>query len=301
MLSAQRGMVRISIFEGVITKGIGGFYYVNTEKGLFECRARGIFRKRGFAPLVGDYVVIETSDSAHGVINEIKERKNVLIRPAVANVTCMAVVVAMSSPIPNPYILDKLIASAEFAKLKIAVCFNKSDLGGSEELVDAYTRAGFEVVVTSAAENVGVDKLREFLSNEITVFAGNSGVGKSSLINRLMECEIFETGTVSEKLSRGRHTTRHSELAPLPFGGYIIDTPGFSSFDVNVIPLEGLSDMFREFACFEGNCRFPDCTHRTEPDCSIIDAVKNGSISAVRHESYVQLYNEIKAAKENIY
>ncbi|MBE7023761.1 MAG: ribosome small subunit-dependent GTPase A [Ruminococcaceae bacterium] len=291
----------MGIFEGVITKGIGGFYYVNTEEGLFECRARGIFRKRGFAPLVGDCVVIETSDSSHGVINEVRERKNSLIRPAVANVTRMAVVVAVSSPVPNPYILDKLIASAEFAKLKIAVCFNKSDLGGSEDLVEAYKNAGFEVVVTSAAENIGIDELKNFLANEITVFAGNSGVGKSSLINRLMERDMFETGTVSEKLERGRHTTRHSELAPLPFGGYIIDTPGFSSFDVNTIPLEGLSDMFREFGNVEGGCRFPDCSHRTEPDCCIINAVRDGKIAVSRHESYVQLYNEIKTAKENIY
>ncbi|MBQ7960280.1 MAG: ribosome small subunit-dependent GTPase A [Clostridia bacterium] len=291
----------MGIFEGVITKGIGGFYYVNTEEGLFECRARGIFRKRGFAPLVGDCAVIETSDSSHGVINEVRERKNSLIRPAVANVTRMAVVVAVSSPVPNPYILDKLIASAEFAKLKIAVCFNKSDLGGSEDLVEAYKNAGFEVVVTSAAENIGIDELKNFLANEITVFAGNSGVGKSSLINRLMERDMFETGTVSEKLERGRHTTRHSELAPLPFGGYIIDTPGFSSFDVNTIPLEGLSDMFREFGNVEGGCRFPDCSHRTEPDCCIINAVRDGKIAVSRHESYVQLYNEIKTAKENIY
>ena len=291
----------MGIFEGVITKGIGGFYYVNAENGLIECRARGIFRKRGFAPLVGDTAVIETSDRTHGVINEIKERKNVLIRPAVANVTQMLVVVAHSSPEPNTYILDKLIASAEYANLKIAICFNKSDIGGSKELVTVYKDAGFEVIETSAAEHSGISDLKAFLKNEITVFAGNSGVGKSSLINELMGYEMFETGTVSDRLERGRHTTRHSELASLPFGGYIIDTPGFSSFDINVIPLEELSSMFREIECIDGDCRFPDCTHRSEPDCCVLDAVESGRIAKSRHESYVQLYAEIKTAKENVY
>ena len=288
----------MSSFEGVITKGIGGFYYVNTEMGLIECRARGIFRKRGCTPLVGDRVVIETTDSSHGVVNEICERKNVLIRPAVANVTQMVAVVSQSSPEPNPYVIDKLIASAEFVELKIAVCFNKSDLGGSERLVDIYKSAGFDVIVTSALEHTGVETLREFLKDEITVFAGNSGVGKSSLINELMEDNVFETGEVSEKLERGRHTTRHSELAKLPFGGYIIDTPGFSSFDINSIPLEELSSMFREFGVGSDSCRFMDCCHINEPDCGILSAVKAGKISTTRHESYVQLYNEIKNAKQ---
>ncbi len=288
----------MSSFEGVITKGIGGFYYVNTEIGLIECRARGIFRKRGFTPLVGDRVVIETTDSSHGVVNEICERKNVLIRPAVANVTQMVAVVSQSSPEPNPYVIDKLIASSEFVGLKIAVCFNKSDLGGSERMVDAYESAGFDVIVTSALEHTGVETLKEFLKDEITVFAGNSGVGKSSLINELMEDEVFETGKVSEKLERGRHTTRHSELVKLPFGGYIIDTPGFSSFDINSIPLEELSSMFREFGAYSDSCRFLDCSHINEPDCGILNAVKTGKIPTSRHESYVQLYNEIKNAKQ---
>lgn len=291
----------MGILSGIIVKGIGGFYYVDTEKGLIECRARGVFRKRGFTPLVGDTVKIETSDSGHGVIDEICERKNVLIRPAVANVTQMAVVVAQSSPSPNPYILDKLIASAEFVGLKIAICFNKSDLGDESELVDAYREAGFLVITASAKEHWGIEPLKDFLRDEITVFAGNSGVGKSSLINELMENDVFETGSVSKKLERGRHTTRHSELAELPFGGYIIDTPGFSSFDVNTIPLESLADMFREFGRFDEGCRFPDCSHRTEPDCSILNAVNSGEIAKSRHESYVQLYSEIKNARENIY
>ncbi len=288
----------MSVFEGVITKGIGGFYYVNTEDGLIECRARGIFRKRGFTPLVGDSVIIEKTDSTHGVINEILERRNTLIRPAVANVTQMAAIIAKTSPEPNPYILDKLIASAEFAGLKIAICFNKADLDGDECFIEAYKKAGFEVIVTSALEHWGVEKLKDFLKGEITVFAGNSGVGKSSLINELMNRKAFETGSVSEKLERGRHTTRHSELAELPFGGYIIDTPGFSSFDINTIPLDELSSMFREFSGFVDECRFPDCSHTAEPDCGVISAVSRNEIAPSRHESYVQLYNEIKVAKQ---
>ncbi len=291
----------MSKLDGVIIKGIGGFYYVNTISGVIECRARGVFRKRGETPLVGDNVEIETSDPSHGVIADIKERKNVLIRPAVANVSQMAVVVAQSSPSPNPYILDKLIASAEFAGLKIAICFNKSDLGGGDALIDVYKKSGFNVIITSALEHSGIQPLKDFLKDEITVFAGNSGVGKSSLINELMMRNMFEIGKVSEKLERGRHTTRHSELAQLPFGGYIIDTPGFSSFDVNTIPLEELSEMFREFGTIEGSCRFDDCSHRSEPDCRIIEAVKSGKIAKSRHESYIQLYSEIKAARENIY
>lgn len=285
--------------DGVIIKGIGGFYYVDTGESVIECRARGIFRKKGFIPLVGDKAEIEINqDGKTGVVSHIHERKSVLIRPAVANVTQMVAVVAQNSPKPNTYVLDKLIASAEFAGLKVAVCFNKSDLGGDEDVVEAYVKAGFETIITSALEKTGVEKLRDFLKDEITVFAGNSGVGKSSLLNELVNSEKFETGTVSEKLERGRHTTRHSELAELPFGGYIIDTPGFSSFDVNTIPLSELAVMFREFNEYIDCCRFPDCSHTAEPDCGVIGAVQSGRIAASRHESYLQLYREIKNLKQ---
>lgn len=289
----------MSTVEGVIIKGIGGFYYVDTGDKIIECRARGIFRKKGFIPLVGDKAEIEINqDGKTGVVNRINERKSLLIRPAVANVTQMVAVVSQSSPKPNTYVLDKLIASAEFAGLKVAVCFNKSDLGGDEEIIDAYIKAGFKTIITSALEGTGVEQLREFLKDEITVFAGNSGVGKSSLLNELVKKEMFETGTVSEKLERGRHTTRHSELAELPFGGYIIDTPGFSSFDVNTIPLTELAGMFREFGDYTDCCRFPDCSHTAEPDCGVIAAVQSGKIAVSRHESYIQLYKEIKNLKQ---
>ncbi len=290
----------MKILNGVITKGIGGFYYINTEKGIIECKARGVFRKEGITPLVGDSVEVEITDedTNKGVIASVCERKNELIRPAVANVTCMAVVVALENPKPNTYILDKLIASAEYIGLKILICFNKSDLTEDYSISEIYSKSGFDVLVTSAAENKNCDELKSFLKDEITVFAGNSGVGKSSLLNRIMDAEMFETGEVSGRVERGRHTTRHSELVELPFGGYIIDTPGFSSFDVNTIPLSELAVMFREFEQYSGECRFPDCGHTVEPDCSILAAVDDGRISHSRHESYKLLYEEIKSIKK---
>ncbi|MBR5614239.1 MAG: ribosome small subunit-dependent GTPase A [Clostridia bacterium] len=285
--------------EGIIIKGIGGFYYVDTEIGIIECRARGIFRKKGMNPLVGDRVEVSTEDEITGSVDAIKPRKNELIRPAVANVTQMVAVVALESPRPNPYVLDKLIASAEFAKLRISVCFNKSDLTDDTKLAEVYASAGFDAVVTSAADNLNIDKLKALLKDEVTVFAGNSGVGKSSLLNRIMERDLFETGTVSNRTERGRHTTRHSELVQLPFGGYIIDTPGFSSFELDMIPLEMLSGLFREFDGHTNDCRFLDCRHISEPDCRVREAVLNGEISELRHESYKMLYDEIKKAKQN--
>ncbi len=286
--------------KGVITKGIGGFYYVRTPRGLIECRARGIFRKNRFVPLVGDEAEVEISreDSSKGVVAKIYERRNHLIRPAVANVSQMVAVAALENPKPNTYILDKLIASAEFIGLKIVICFNKSDLSRDSSIAEIYENAGFDVLVVSAAENLGTDRLKKALRGEITVFAGNSGVGKSSLLNCVMAREMFETGEVSGRVERGRHTTRHSELVELPFGGFIIDTPGFSSFDINTVPLESLASMFREFGKYIGSCRFPDCGHTAEPDCGVIEAVEKGEIAKSRHESYKLLYDEIKSAKQ---
>ncbi len=283
--------------NGVIIKGIGGFYYVNTENGIIECRAKGIFRKMGIIPLVGDNVEIElNNDEKTGVVAEISDRRNSLIRPAVANVSQMMAVVALESPKPNLYVLDKLIASAEFAKLKISLCFNKSDLTDDDNLPEIYKKAGFDTVIASAADNKNIDKLKALLKDEVTVFAGNSGVGKSSLLNRIMDVDMFETGSVSERTERGRHTTRHSELVKLPFGGYIIDTPGFSSFELADVTLDTLSSLFREFTRFLGDCRFIDCRHISEPDCKVREAIARGDIAPSRHESYKQLFEEIKAA-----
>ncbi|MBR5155022.1 MAG: ribosome small subunit-dependent GTPase A [Clostridia bacterium] len=283
--------------KGVIVKGIGGFYYVNTDQGIIECRAKGVFRKMGITPLVGDVVEVELNeDKQTGVVAAIKDRRNTLVRPAVANISQMMAVVALESPKPNLYVLDKLIASAEFAKLKISLCFNKSDLTADNDLPEMYKKAGFEVVVTSALDDKNIDELKRLLKDEVTVFAGNSGVGKSSLLNRIVDKELFETGGVSKRTERGRHTTRHSELVELPSGGYIIDTPGFSSFELAEVTTDILPGLFREFDSYLGDCRFLDCRHISEPDCKIREALKDGQISESRHESYKLLFEEIKMA-----
>ena len=283
--------------QGIIIKGIGGFYYVNTEAGIIECRAKGVFRKMGITPLVGDKVKVTADiDKKTGTVDEILDRQNILARPSVANVTQLMAVVALTKPEPNLYVLDKLIASAEYAKLKVTLCFNKSDLKDKSALPEIYEKAGFNVVVASAMEDRNIDQIREFLKDEVTVFAGNSGVGKSSLLNRIMGKELFETGTVSGRTERGRHTTRHSELVKLPFGGYIIDTPGFSSFELEEVTPDELPTLFREFKNHLGGCRFLDCRHIAEPQCSVIEALKNGQIAESRHESYRLLYDEVKKA-----
>ncbi len=285
-------------YTGTIIKGIGGFYYVRCECGIVECRARGRFRRESITPLVGDTAEIELDvvGGSTGVIDRICERSSVLIRPAVANASQMLAVAAIKNPATNTYVLDKLIASAEYAGLETAICFNKSDLSAERGLAEIYRGAGFKVVVASAEKDDNIDGLREILKDKITVFAGNSGVGKSSLLNRLMGSECFETGEVSRKVERGKHTTRHSELAELPFGGYIIDTPGFSTFDWSAVRSGDIEGMFRELEKYKGGCRFPDCVHIAEPDCAVRRAVEDGRISASRYESYKQLLDEAREA-----
>lgn len=286
-------------YQGRIIKGIGGFYYVDTADGIFECRARGIFRKEKITPLVGDLVQISVDEvSGTGAVEEIAPRSNLLIRPPVSNVSQMAVVVATANPRPNLLLLDKLIASAEYAGIRPLICWNKSDLESGEELARIYEDAGFDTIVLSAETGQGIKELKEKLKDEVTVFAGNSGVGKSSLLNRIFGEETFATGAVSDRVERGKHTTRHSELAPLPFGGYIIDTPGFGSFDISLLEIEDVPELFREFSGFTQNCRFRDCSHTVEQGCGVLAALREGKIAPSRHESYCALVQEIREAKK---
>lgn len=281
-------------YQGRIVKGIGGFYYVDTADGLFECRARGVFRKEKVTPLVGDIVKIGIDDvSGTGFVNEILPRKNSLIRPSVANVTRMAVVVATANPKPNLYLLDKLICAAELSGLEPIICWNKSDLDEGEELAELYRDAGFVSLQLSAETGWNMDLLREELQDQVTVFAGNSGVGKSSLINRILGEETFETGEVSDRVERGKHTTRHSELVPLPDGGYLIDTPGFGTLDLSHMSLADCGTLFREFRGYLDGCAFRDCSHTVEKGCGVLQALKEGKIHLSRHESYCRMVQEI--------
>ncbi len=287
----------MELIQGTIIKGIGGFYYVKTARGITECRARGIFRKENITPVVGDCVNIALQGEK-GVIEEILPRSNCLIRPPVANVSQAAVVFSTENPKPNLLTIDKFISVCEFSGLKILICINKTDLNSGREYNEIYKNAGFDVLTLSASENIGIDALKERLKDNITVFAGNSGVGKSSLLNAVLGEELFATGEVSEKVERGRHTTRHSQLIPLSFGGYIIDTPGFSSFDISQIPYADLHLYFREFEKSGKGCKFPDCSHTVEKGCKILEEVTSGCINKTRHENYTVLYNELKKIKK---
>ncbi len=282
-------------FRGRIIKGVGGFYYVDTADGCFECRARGSFRSKKITPLVGDEVKILINNTTKtGAIDEILPRKNELLRPPVANVTQMAIVVSTVNPAPNLYLLDKMLASAEISGVEAIICMNKTDLDSGTELCDIYRGAGYSVVPLSAASGKNIDDLKEMLFGEVTVFAGNSGVGKSSILNCVTGGEYFETGEVSTRVDRGKHTTRHTELVPLDGGGYIIDTPGFGSLDISALQPENCAELFREFEKYAYDCRFGDCNHIAEPGCGVAAAVESGKISKSRYDSYVRLVSEIK-------
>ncbi len=285
--------------EGRIVKGVGGFYYVRSADTTYECRARGRFRKDGITPLVGDLVSCTIDKVSNtGMISEILPRKNFLIRPPVANITQIAIVFSVANPKPNLRTIDKLISSAMYAGISPVICINKTDLESGGELFDIYSSSGFDTICVSALENSNIDLLMERLAGEITVFAGDSGVGKSSLLNRVLKDVDLEVGAVSNRVERGRHTTRHSELMPLENNeGYIIDTPGFSSFSVSDFDIEKLPGLFPEFAQYTDRCKFQDCSHTVEDGCAVLQALENGKIQKSRHDSYLEQYNEIKSKK----
>ncbi len=285
--------------EGRILRSLSGFYDVQTPQGLVTCRARGILRKEGNSPLTGDLVEI-TVEKGKGMVEKILPRKNHFIRPAVANVDALVVFAANVNPVTEPFLIDRVAAIAGDQNVPVYLCVNKCDLDPAANLVRIYEHAGFPVICTSAETGEGVEALRALLEGKLTAFTGNSGVGKSSILNRLAPELKLETGEVSEKLGRGRHTTRHVELYRLGENTYVADTPGFSSFDTDQMELilkENLQYAFPDFGSFIGKCRFDDCSHRKEPDCAVRAAVEAGDIEASRYESYLKLYEKSSQIK----
>ncbi len=285
---------------GKIIKGISGFYYVYVEgAGLYECKAKGAFRKQKIKPLVGDNVEIAVIDEANklGNVEKILPRKNELIRPAVSNIDMALVIFASAKPDPNFNLLDRFLCMMEYQKVPVTICFNKIDLVDQEKLKEysgIYEPAGYNVIFTCTKTKEGLGSIRSLLEGKTTTVAGPSGVGKSSIINCLQSDITMETGTISEKIERGKHTTRHSEIIPVSHDTYIMDTPGFSSMDVPGFEKENLWTCYPEFVRYEPYCRFIGCSHINEPDCGVKAAVEDGEISPVRYENYKLLYEELK-------
>ena len=285
-----------AVTSGIITKCLGGLYTVESPDGIYECKARGIFRNKGISPCAGDGVKLE-----NGVISEILPRKNSIIRPPLANLDQLIFVVSTCSPAPNYLILDKFIAIAEYKGITPIVVITKTDLGDSSEICDIYGNIGIDVIPVDYDSPETVDTVRTMLAGKISAFTGNSGAGKSTLLNAVDSSLNIPTGEISRKLGRGRHTTRHAELYKLSDGGYIADTPGFSTFETNrydIIRKEKLAGCFREMDEYIGQCRFSDCAHVCEKGCAVVEAVEEGKISRSRHESYKTMYEEAKQIKE---
>lgn len=287
-------------FNGIILKGIGGFYYTEAAGEIYECKARGSFRKKRITPLAGDSVTITVRDGKENTIDCINERKNFLLRPPVANVDTLIIVSSVKEPVPSTLVIDRLTAIAVDKGIKPCVVFSKKDLGDTSELEAIYKKAGIPVCSVCCKTGEGIDEVKKMISGGITVFTGNSGVGKSSLLNCIDERFSLATGEISDKLGRGRHTTREVTLYRIG-DGYVADTPGFSSLDIEngeVIMKDNLPFCFPEFSEHLGNCKFSTCTHTVDKGCKIVEAVENGAIHKSRHQSYVQMFNEVKDIKE---
>ena len=286
--------------QGKIIKGIAGFYYIYAENDeVYECKAKGIFRKDNRKPLVGDNAEIEVLDEQEkeGSVTAILPRKNSLIRPAVANVDQAFVIFAMENPKPNFMLLDRFLIMMEKENVPAVICFNKKDLATEEELeflYETYKSCGYQVILSSTFNGEGLEEIREILKGKTTVVAGPSGVGKSSITNALQENVQMETGEISKKLKRGKHTTRHSQVIPVGKDTYLMDTPGFSSLYLTDIEEQELKDYFPEFREYEDQCRFQGCRHIHEPGCAVKEALNNHKISSLRYEDYLGLHEEIK-------
>ncbi len=287
--------------EGLIIKATGGFYYVRSGEITYECRARGVFRKHDTSPLVGDKVTISVLPDEKGYIHAIHERKNSLVRPPLANLDQLIMVVSVAEPVPNILVMDKLIAVAEQQGVEPVIVFTKSDLADPKPYSDIYRKAGFRVYEVCAIEHEGTDEVHDMLKGRISAFCGNSGAGKSSLLNDIFPKLSLSTAEISKKLGRGRHTTRHTELFELETGGWVADTPGFSAIEmerVGIIRKTELQYCFREFEPYLLKCRFTGCSHVSEKGCAVLEAVNDGTIPESRHKSYCMMYEEAKQIKE---
>lgn len=287
--------------RGRIEKALSGFYYVNTGGETLQCRARGKFRREGLSPLVGDWVQVRELGNGEGFVEAVEARRNQFARPAAANIDQMVILASAAIPVTEPYLIDRIASIAALKGCQVLLCLNKCDLDSADELYDIYSRSAIPVLRVSAVTGQGLDALREAIHGKLSAFTGNSGVGKSSVLNALLPSLALPVGEVSKALGRGRHTTRHVELFSLGEDTYIIDTPGFSSFDTAEMDLalkQHLPDTFPEFAPYVSDCRFTGCTHTKEKGCRVLQAVKDGLIPASRHRSYVRLYDELKDVKE---
>ena len=282
---------------GIIIKAVGGLYFVKTPEGIFECKARGIFRNKGISPSAGDEVVLEDNI----VISEILPRKNFIIRPPLANLDIMVFVVSTCEPSPNFEIIDKFIAVCEYKNIEPIIAITKIDLSEGDYIRSIYEKVGIKVLTIDYSKENSCDELKSLLSGKLSAFTGNSGAGKSTLLNHMDSSLSLDTGEISKKLGRGRHTTRQVELFSLEGGGYVADTPGFSTFDTNrydIIKCDELSSCFIEFENYSDKCRFKDCAHIGEKGCAVKDAVEKGDISETRYQSYVSMYNNAKQIKD---
>ena len=287
--------------RGRIEKALSGFYYVNTGGETLQCRARGKFRREGLSPLVGDWVQVRELGNGEGFVEAVEARRNQFARPAAANIDQLVILASAAIPVTEPYLIDRIASIAALKGCQVLLCLNKCDLDSADELYDIYSRSAIPVLRVSAVTGQGLDALREAIRGKLSAFTGNSGVGKSSVLNALLPSLALPVGEVSKALGRGRHTTRHVELFSLGEDTYIIDTPGFSSFDTAEMDLalkQHLPDTIPEFAPYVSDCRFTGCTHTKEKGCRVLQAVKDGLIPASRHRSYVRLYDELKDVKE---